>query len=168
MQTLATGELCLEPLTVAHAEEMFAVLSEPELYRYLDYPPPPSLEHLRGVYARVEGRTSPDGKQLWLNWIAKPPGQAAVGYVQLTVESRIAWVGFVFSSKHWGRGFASQATLAVLEHAASAYAITQFLATVEAENQRSVRLLGRLGFRTATQQELQAQELSATERLFVR
>lgn len=168
MQALATRDLLLEPLVVAHVEEMFAVLNEPELYRYLDYPPPPSLEHLRGVYARVEGRSSPDGAQRWLNWVVRPPGQAAIGYVQLTIESQLAWVGFVFSSRHWGRGYASQASRAVLEHAAASLGVVRFLASVEAANHRSIRLLGRLGFREATPAERALHELSATECLFVR
>ena len=169
MRALATAELVLEPLVVAHAQEMFEVLSEPELYRYLDYPAPPSLEHLRSVYARVEGCKSPDGSQLWLNWVVRRPGEAPMGYVQATVASRqAAWIGFVFSSRHWGRGYATQAARAVLEHLASAYGVVRFLASVEAENQRSMRLLGRLGFHEATQEELQGHELSASERLFVR
>lgn len=167
MQTLAVGDLRLEPLVVAHAEEMYAVLSDPSLYRHLDYPPPPSLEHLRDVYARVEGRLSPDGTQRWLNWVVRPSGAAAVGYVQLTVEAQAAWVGFVFSSRHWGRGNASQATRAMMEHAAAAYGVTRFLATVEVDNERSIRLLGRLGFRSATPQERDGHDLTATERLFV-
>ena len=169
MHALVTSDLVLEPLVVSHAEAMFDVLSDPELYRYLDYPPPPSIEHLRGVYASVEGRMSPDGSQRWLNWVVRRPGQPPVGYVQATVTSTgTAWVGYVFSARHWGRGYATQATQAVLEHVACAYGVSRFLATVEAENQRSVRLLERLGFHEASEQELAGHELSPTERLFVR
>lgn len=169
MHSLAVGELVLEPLVVGHAQEMFDILSEPELYRYLDYPPPPSVEHLRGVYARIESRKSTDGTQHWLNWLVHPQGQPAVGYVQATVRSdRTAWVGFVFSSKHWGRGYATRATQAVLDHVAFEYEVWRFLATVEVENQRSIRLLERLGFQPATQQELQGHKLTTSERLFVR
>ena len=110
MQTLAAGELILEPLVVGHAEAMFKVLTEPELYRYLDYPSPPSIEHLRTVYAGAEARKSPDGSQLWLNWVVRRPGQPPVGYVQATVTAEAsAWVGYVFSTEHWGRGYATQA-----------------------------------------------------------
>jgi RimJ/RimL family protein N-acetyltransferase len=169
MRALATAELVLEPLVVAHAEAMFELLSEPGLYRYLDYPPPTSLEHLRSVYARVEGRQSADGSQLWLNWVVHRPGEAPMGYVQATVTSGGAtWIGFVFSSRHWGRGYASQAARAVLEHLPSAYGVVRFLASVEMENQRSVRLLERLGFHEATGQELRGHALSASERLYVR
>ena len=169
MHTLATSELVLEPLVVGHAEAMFDVLSDPELYRYLDYPPPPSIEHLRGVYASVQTRMSPSGTQLWLNWIVRLPGQPPMGYVQATVVStEEAWLGYLFSREHWGRGYATQATRAVLDHVASAYGVTQFLATVEAQNHRSICLLERLGFHGATGPELEGHDLSPTERLFVR
>ena len=169
MQPLAVGELVLEPLVVSHAEAMFEVLIEPELYRYLDYPPPPSVEHLRSVYARLEGRKSPDGSELWLNWIVRLQGRAPIGYVQATLTSnKIAWVGFVFSSTYWGLGYATQAVQAMLEHLSSAHGVTCFLATVEMENQRSIRLLERLGFHGVAGQELEGHELSPTERLFVR
>ena len=168
MHTLATSELVLEPLVVSHAEAMFDVLSDPDLYRYLDYPPPPSIEHLRGVYASVQARMSPNGAQLWLNWIVRLPDQPPIGYVQATVApNQGAWLGYLFSKEHWGKGYATQATRAVLDHLASAYGVTRFLATVEAQNHRSIRLLERLGFHQAAGAELEGHELSPTERLFI-
>ena len=61
MQTITVAKLVLEPLTVADADTMFGVLSDPQIYRYLDYGPPPSVEHLREVYTKLESRKSPDG-----------------------------------------------------------------------------------------------------------
>jgi ribosomal-protein-alanine N-acetyltransferase len=169
MQTLAAGQLVLEPLTAAHAEAMFEVLADADIHRYLDHPPPPSVEHLRSVYARLETRTSPDGGQGWLNWVIRPPGQPPVGFVQATVVSpSSAWVAFVLSRRHWGRGYAHMATQAMLEHLAEAYGVDRYLATVEAENQRSIRLLERLAFHPATSHEANGHSLSETERLFVR
>jgi RimJ/RimL family protein N-acetyltransferase len=168
MRALSAGDLVLEPLTVGHADAMYEVLSDPALYRYLDYPPPPSAEQLRSVYARLEARRSPDGSQLWLNWVVRPKDGPPLGYVQATVTAdHTAWVAYVFSRRHWGRGHATEATRAVLDHLASSYGVTRYLATVEAENERSIRLLERLGFRPATPQEAASQALSPTERLFV-
>ena len=169
MRALATSDLVLEPLAVGHAEAMFDLLVDPALYAYLDYPPPPSLEHLRGLYARLQTRKSPDGRQRWLNWVVRPPGQPPLGYVQATVTAKKeAWVAYVFSSRHRGHGHATQATRAVIEHLAAGCGVTRYLATVEAQNQRSIRLLARLGFHAATEPELEGHELSPTERLFVK
>ncbi len=167
MDTLFTTDLTLEPLVAGHAEAMFDVLSEPELYRYLDFGPPPSLDHLRGVYEELEARVSPDGSQLWLNWVVRPRDEAPVGFVQATVSGADAWVAYVLAKEYWGRGYAFQATQAVVDHLRATCGVARFLATVQAGNERSIRLLRRLGFRIATEAEAQEHELSATERLFV-
>jgi RimJ/RimL family protein N-acetyltransferase len=165
---LQTERLLLEPLTVAHAEQLFELLRDPVLYRYLDTPPPPTLEHLRGVYAKLETRRSPDGRERWLNWIVRPHRQAPVGYVQATVGGGRAWVAYVLGRDHWGHGYAGEATAAMLRHLAAAHAVTRCLATVEAENLRSIRVLQRLGFHPADAEALAGHDLSPTERLFVR
>lgn len=170
MQALATAALTLEPLTAGHAEAMFTILREPALHRHLEHPPPASVEQLRAHYARLETRRSPSGQQLWLNWIVRPHGEAPIGYVQATVVPvrRLAWVGYVLSRHHWGRGHATEATRAMMEHLVEAYGVERFLATVEVRNRRSVRVLDRLGFRAATSPELQGHALSPTERLYLR
>lgn len=167
MDPLTTGRLLLEPLVAGHAEAMYEVLREPDLYTYLDYGPPPSVEHLRGVYAQLESRTSPDGSQLWLNWVIRVRGGEPAGFVQATVAGADAWVAYVLARKQWGLGFAAEATQAAIGYLRSACGVTRFLATTEALNERSIRLLLRLGFRAATEAEAREHELSATERLFV-
>ena len=167
MDTLFTTDLTLEPLVAGHAEAMFDLLSEPELYRYLDFGPPPSLDHLRGVYEELEARVSPGGSQLWLNWVVRPRGGAPVGFVQATVSGVDAWVAYVLAREYWGRGYAFCATQAVIDHLRVTCGVIRFLAVVEAGNERSTRLLRRLGFRAATEAEVRDRELSATERLFV-
>ncbi len=168
MQTIVTTELTLEPLRMSHAEEMFEVLGDEAIYRYLDYSPPSSVEYLRGVYARLETRTSPDGSEGWLNWIIRPHGQSPAGYVQATVApDRSAHVAYILASRYWGHGYAQRAMRAMLEHLASNYDVDHCVATVEAENQRSIRLLERLGFRPAAAEERKGHSLSATEDLFV-
>ena len=126
---------------------MFEVLSDRAIYQYLDYPPPASVEYLRGVYLRLEARRSPDGSEAWLNWVIRPHDQPLAGYVQATVApDRSAYVAYVLASKYWGRGYAQCAMQAMLEHLVSTYNVDRYLATVEVENQRSIRLLERLGF----------------------
>ena len=79
MQSIDAGELRLEPLTAAHAEAMFEVLVDPEIHRYLDQPAPPSVEHLRDVYERLETRHSRDGRQRWLNWVIRARDDSLLG-----------------------------------------------------------------------------------------
>ena len=166
MQTIVTPTLTLEPLLASHAEAMFEVLSDKAIYQYLDYPPPVSVEYLFGVYSRLEARRSPDGSDAWLNWVIRPRDQPLAGYVQATVApDRSAYVAYVLASKYWGRGYAQCAMQAMHEHLVSTYNVNRCLATVEAENQRSIRLLERLGFCLV---DVHDHALSTTEHLFER
>jgi ribosomal-protein-alanine N-acetyltransferase len=89
--------------------------------------------------------------------------------VQATVEPDLsAHVAYVLGSRYWGHGYAQRAVQAMLEHLVSAYSVEGFLATVEADNQRSIRLLERLGFHLIASHELNGRALSTTERMFTR
>ena len=169
MPALAAEGLVLEPLTAAHAEAMFALLSDPVLYRYIDEAPPADVDKLRARYRRLESRTSADGGEAWLNWIVREPGQPPLGFVQATVlDDGSAWVAYLLGSAHQGRGHATRATAAMLAHLEAAHGTTRLLANVELENLASIRLLQRLGFRAATAAEAARHEPTASERIFVR
>src|SRR5438034_4274821 len=85
MRVIETGSLTLKPQTAAHAEEMFAVLSDPAIYEY-ENEPPPSLEWLRGRFTKLESRRSPNGAEQWLNWVIRLPTSELIGYVQATLH----------------------------------------------------------------------------------
>jgi len=143
---IATARLRLEPLTVAHAPAMFEILRDPALYRYLDYGPPPNVEHVQRVYGQLEARTSPDGSEQWLNWIVIGESGAPIGVVQATInQQRSAEIAYVFARESWGRGYATEAVEAMMQHLIDAYAVEEFTATVDEANERSVQLLARLG-----------------------
>jgi len=170
MRSLAMSLGVLEPLEVRHAAAMFELLGDPELHRYTDDEPPPSLAVLAVRYEWLQSRLSPDGREHWLNWVVMPAGEPApAGYVQATVKpGGDAWVAYVLGRAHWGRGLARGAMQAMLPHLAECYGARRCLASVEAANLRSLHLLDRLGFSLAPPDDPLTAGLSATERLFIR
>ena len=153
MHVIESASLILEPQTVAHAEEMFAVLSDPAIYEY-ENEPPPSLEWLRARFARLESRQSPDGQEQWLNWVIRLPTSELAGYVQATVRSNgRAAIAYELSSKYWGRGLASRAVQAMIADLLEHYQVRGLSAVFKRENHRSMRLLERLGFSLASPEE---------------
>jgi [ribosomal protein S5]-alanine N-acetyltransferase len=150
MRSIDAGVLTLEPQTVAHAEQMFVVLSDPAIYEY-ENKPPQSLEWLRERFAKLESRCSSDGKEQWLNWVVRLPTSELVGYVQATVraDGRAA-IAYELSSAHWGRGLARKAVQAMLTELAENYCVHRVTAVLKRENRRSLRLLERLGFSPAS------------------
>ena len=153
MRTLNATLCSLEPQTVAHAHEMFAVLSDPAIYEF-ENGPPPSEAWLAERYARLEQRRSPDGRQLRLNWVIRLPSGELAGYVQATVyESDAALVAYELASNYWRRGIGSSAVSAMLNELQTTYRARRFVAVLKRANYRSMALLRHLGFEPATAQQ---------------
>jgi [ribosomal protein S5]-alanine N-acetyltransferase len=150
MRVIETPTLTLEPQLAAHAEEMFAVLSDPAIYEY-ENEPPPSVEWLRARFARLESRQSADGREQWLNWVIRLPTSELIGYVQATVHANgRAAIAYELSSAWWGRGLASAAVRAVIAELVQQHRVRSLGAVLKRDNQRSLRLLQRLGFSLAS------------------
>jgi len=146
MRTLETAALTLEPQVAAHALEMFPVLCDPAIYEY-ENQPPASLEWLRKRYEHLESRQSADGTQQWLNWVIRLPGSGLIGYVQATVQGGgRASIAYELASAFWGKGLARVAVEAMIAELGSRYDVNELSAVLKRDNQRSRRLLERLGF----------------------
>jgi len=146
MRTLAAGELVLEPQMAAHAEAMFAVLSDPRIYEY-ENAPPASVDWLRERFRKLETRLSADGQELWLNWVIRLPDGELAGFVQATVSAGgRAAIAYELASAHWGRGIAYHAVQAVIDELVDCFGVHTLYAVLKRDNRRSLRLLERLGF----------------------
>ena len=168
MQVIKTDGLTLEPQVAAHAEEMFAVLSDPAIYEY-ENEPPPSLEWLRERFTKLETRRSADGREQWLNWVIRLPTSELVGYVQATVyPTGRAAIAYELSSKFWSRGLAYQALQAMIPALVEHYHVRSLTAVLKRENLRSLRLLGRLGFSHATPEMHAKHQVEPSELLMQR
>ena len=168
MHVIETSALKLEPQVAGHAEEMFAILSDPALYRH-EGAPPPSLEWLRARFSKLELRASPQGDERWLNWVIRLPTSELIGFVQATVgpEGRAA-VAYVLSSRHWGRGFARQAVQAMILELAEHYQVRHLSAVIKRNNLRSLLLVERLGFAVAASETRSDHGVHADEVLMQR
>lgn len=146
MRAIDVGALRLEPLTAAHAPEMFGVLSDPAIYEF-ENAPPASEAALARRYAIQERRSSEDGSEVWLNWVVQLPDGTLAGYVQATVlRTGVAFVAYELASRHWRQGIGSTAVAAMLGELAQRYGVETHLAVLKARNHRSQALLRKLGF----------------------
>jgi [ribosomal protein S5]-alanine N-acetyltransferase len=169
MQTLHTSRLVLEPRVAAHADALYPQLADPRQREFHD-DDPVSLEALRERFRHGESRRSPDGREQWLNWalVLRGGDVKAVGFVQATVqEDRRAWVAYQVATALWGQGLATEAVSAMIEHLASHHAVTQCMATVDRRNERSWRLLERLGFARADAAQAAAMDVQAGDWLYL-
>ena len=168
MDTLVTSLTRLEPVRVAHAAEMLVLLSDPRIYEHLDRKPPASLQELEERYRRYETTFSPDGTERWLNWIIRPhDGGACAGFMQSSVNADgSADFGYILGPAFWGRGLAFDAASAVIRALHDDFAVTALYATADRLNERSIRLLSRLGFQRIDRSEYPHGEAPESDDVF--
>jgi RimJ/RimL family protein N-acetyltransferase len=136
----------LEPQLASHAAELYAVISDPSLYEFIDDKEPVSAEALRQRLARLESCLSPDGTEHWLNWIVRNVAGELVGYVQATVTpDHSAEIAYVLGRAHWRRGYAFAACTAMIGELRKSYGVVRLTATLDPANAASLALLRKLG-----------------------
>ena len=146
---LATPRLRLEPQGPEHAAVMMRVLADPRIHAFVPTDPPTDEAALRERFEQQNSRRSPDGQDYWLNWVVFA-SEEAIGTVQATVvpAEACANVAYMFHPEAWGRGYATEAVQAMLEHL-EGLQVNRFEAHIDTRNLASQRLVERLGFRRA-------------------
>lgn len=147
-QPLETLRLTLEPLVVSHAQALYEALQSPELYRFIPRDPPSSPESLAARYASLATRHSPDGQELWLNWVLRQRETGFyVGTAQVTVyPNRIAYLAYQIFPPFWHQGYATEACTCVLAHIVADHQVSYVVAEIDTRNAASIHLVERLGF----------------------
>jgi [ribosomal protein S5]-alanine N-acetyltransferase len=168
MRSIASKGVALEPQTAAHAEEMFAILSDSAIYEF-ENEPPPSLDWLRSRFSKLETRLSRDGTEQWLNWVVRNSDSRLVGYVQATVNADgQAHIAYVLGSAHWGKGIARRAVEAMIDELIDYYDVRTLWAIFKESNVRSRRLLERLAFSEAPREWRAQHSVEPDESIMVR
>ena len=147
-EMLPTARLILEPIRPDHADELFEPLQDTHLYTYIPQDAPPSTEALRERFAWLAAGKSPDGTQVWLNWVARRTDDGTVvGMYQATVyPDRIADIAYITFIGSQGQGFAAEVCAEVIRHLGERYGVRVVGADIDTRNQASIALVGRLGF----------------------
>jgi RimJ/RimL family protein N-acetyltransferase len=143
-----TERLKLEPLVAAHAAELAPLLDDTRLHEFTGGAPL-SAAALAARYARLAGRRSPGGDQLWGNWVLRLRGTgAAVGTVQATLPAagpaagpaEVAWV-LAFAAQ--GRGYATEAACSLVDRLHEAgWAVVAHIHPGHRASQRVARAAG--------------------------
>src|SRR5688572_9057105 len=142
MTPIITQRLLLETLRESHAEKLWPVLADPRIYCFLDTLPPASQEVLAVRFRKLEVGRSVGNEEVWMNWMIETTEGRCIGFVQATVHvDRTAAIAFVVGADHWGKGYGSEATDAMLRHLVESFSIRAAFATVDSRNVRSQNLL---------------------------
>jgi RimJ/RimL family protein N-acetyltransferase len=145
-----TSRLTLRPFVEEDFEALHAMRSDAEVVRYL-YDEPFSPEQTRDLLSRRIAATSWAAEGDWLGAVAveRESGTVVgeVGLFWVSERDRTAEIGFIFDPRHQGKGFATEASRALLDWAFDTAGIHRVIGRTEARNTASTRVLEKLGMR---------------------
>ena len=148
LPTLRTARLTLRSLEVSDEADVFAVFSDPMVLRDWDgatmTTPQDAMNYIDHIHLGFRRR------ELFQWGITDRETNAVVGTCTLThllpLHER-AEIGFAIRQDRWGQGLGSEAVAAVVAFGFESLHLHRIEADVDPRNERSLRLLERLGFR---------------------
>jgi len=167
MTGLETERLRLRPLVADDAAFVLELVNEPAWLQFIGDRGVRTLEDARGYIA-----TGPAAMQarhgFSLAAVELRADGTPVGICGLIRRDTLpdAELGFALLERHWRNGYAREAAAAVLARADASKQFPRLLAITDPRNERSARLLEKLGFRS--ERMLRMAEDKPESRLFVR
>jgi len=143
---LETERLVLRQFVEGDAEAFQAVNGDPEVMRHTGEPPSESVAQARQMI-----RDYPDyrrhGYGRWA--VVYKPDDRVVGFNGLKYLDDLDEVdlGYRFLPSYWGRGIATESSLAVLRHGFESLGLTRIIGLVLPANPGSIRVLEKVGMR---------------------
>ena len=147
-RVLNTRDLHLRPSTMADAEGMFAMLSDPQSMKYwCDRPISDIEDALKALRKDLES----DAQGNSLCWAVTLKGQdEMIGkciLFQFSQDNHRAEIGYILNRNYWRQGLMQQALEAVIDFAFNTLSLHRIEADVDTENAGSLGLLEKLGFK---------------------
>ena len=148
MTVLDTERLLLRPITVDDAEFILALLNEPSFLRYIGDKQVRNVEDAR-QYILNGPIASYERHGLGLLLVELRDSHTRIGMCGLLKRDELPEpdIGFALMPDFWNKGFAFEAAAAVLQDARDRLKLQRILAITSLDNDASIKLLERLGFK---------------------
>jgi len=142
---LETERLVLRPLSYKDIDNVFLLFSNPNVMKY-DSGYVMTDKREAKEYVEMSMRDTGNG----IVWGFEEKGTGAfigTGGLKNWCESSSAEIGLIIDERYWNQKYGSEAVKKIVEFAFQTLRLAYVYATTLPENQRSIRLLQRLGFR---------------------
>ena len=148
MTVLDTERLLLRPITVDDAEFILILLNEPSFLRYIGDKQVRNVEDAR-QYILNGPIASYERHGLGLLLVELRDSHTRIGMCGLLKRDELPEpdIGFALIPDFWNKGFAFEAAQAVLQDARDRLKLQRILAITSLDNDASIKLLERLGFK---------------------
>jgi [ribosomal protein S5]-alanine N-acetyltransferase len=144
-----TERLRLRRFRESDAPMILELLNDPGWLRFIGDRNIRSLDDARGYLRKLEDARERNGFTLYL--VERKDAREPLGMCGLVKRDTLPDpdLGFAFLERHRGAGYAEEAARATLDHAKGDLGLESLAAIATPDNERSVRLLEKLGFARA-------------------
>lgn len=145
--TIETERLILRQLTPEDVNDIYFQRTDRAMNQYI-LRPAETLEDARNWITRINNFIAANES---INWgIALKDNSALIGgfcYWNMEPENNKGEIGFSLHPEHWGKGLMQETMIATLRYGRDVMKLETIEAYTHPENQRSIKLLERNGFR---------------------
>jgi RimJ/RimL family protein N-acetyltransferase len=145
---LETARLIIRTFEPQDAEPWIAMVSDPEVRRFLPPGPVPTMETFQSAIERRHAMEREHGYAMWAVDVKETGafvGQCGLQPVERTgPEVELA---YHFNKASWNKGYATEAAIAVLAHGLGPIGLDRVIAVVVPENIGSWRVMEKAGMR---------------------
>jgi ribosomal-protein-alanine N-acetyltransferase len=151
---LTTERLILRRLDMDDAETLFQLRTNKEVNKYLDRPLPASVEEVKAYIKMIDGLLADSKGVYWV--ICLKTDNKLIGAIcmwNFKPEKDMTELGYELRSEFQGRGLMQEAIEKIIAYGFNDMRLKTITALPSPENERSVALLKRNGFRLDTSYE---------------
>ena len=147
LESLTTTRLCLEPVTTADYSAIASLNSDPAVQRFLCLSEgPPTYKQALADLPRLLSAPAPTGGGLWCISNKSTGDFLGLTLLLYTDDRTEVEFGYRLLPKFWGRGYATEAGRAVVNHAFGDLGLTALCAIIHPNNTASGAVAEKLGF----------------------
>jgi len=138
-------QLTFKEFHLDDAKELYLLNSDPEVIKYTGDPPFDSVEHAQKFVINYD-HYKKHGFGRWSTFLKS--NNEFIGWCGIKLnEHGDHDLGFRFFKKHWGKGFATEAAKACLDHGFQKSGLKTIIGRAANENLASIRVLEKLGMK---------------------
>lgn len=146
-----TERLILRELEYTDENDLFEMDSDPVVHFYIENNPVKSIDEIKKVIEMLKKQYQENGIARWA--VVDKATKECVGWSGLKYfnqplnnHNNFYELGYRFKKKHWGKGFATESSIAILDYGFKNLNVDTIFAITNPKNVNSKKVLTKLGF----------------------
>lgn len=148
---IETERLILRELEYTDENDLFEMDSDPEVHLYIENKPVKTIDEIHNAINLLKKQNEENGIARWAvidKLTSECIGWAGLKYFNQPLNNRNNFyeLGYRFKKKHWGKGFATESSIAILDYGFKNFNVDSIFAITDPKNENSKKVLAKLGF----------------------